>query len=153
MYAPHLGSEGHFDVENHGPEIIIDLWKIRKSGFVVYGQSPTELIGDITDDEMIQAKIDLFRSWWLPKLEHKEPMDSEYQAYAVLTMTRILYSLANHNEVSKKESASWCIDHYDKHADIIRDALSWEPGIELNNIERVYDLISLVNEQVANYTS
>ncbi|HUC89499.1 MAG TPA: aminoglycoside adenylyltransferase domain-containing protein [Patescibacteria group bacterium] len=148
MHAAHLGSDGHFEIESHGPEIIIDLWQIRKAGFVVFGQSPEGVIGKITDDELLQANIDLFKSWWLPKLERREPMDSEYQAYTILTMARILYSLANHEQVSKKKAAAWCIEHYDKQAGLIREAFSWEPGKELNEIGQVYDLISLVDEQV-----
>jgi hypothetical protein len=148
MHAPHLGSEGHFGMEDHGPEVLIDLWKIRKSGFVVYGRQPKKLIGEISDDEMIQAKIDLFKSWWLPKLKRREPMDAEYQAYAVLTMTRILYGLANHAEVSKKESAAWCIDHYNRQAELIYDAIAWEPGKDLDKLEQVYGLIELVKKQI-----
>ncbi len=152
LHAPHLGSEGRFGVEDHGPEILIDLWKIRKSGFVVHGRQPTEVIEEITDDEMIQAKISLFKSWWLPKLDRKEPMDSEYQAYAALTMTRILYGLANHDEVSKKQSAIWCIEHYPKQADLIRDALAWKPGKGLDKLGQIYDLIELVKKQVEQIT-
>lgn len=146
MHAPHLGSEGHFDVEDHGPELLIDLWKIRKSGFVVFGSAPETLIGEISTDEMLQAKVALFKSWWLPKLNRREPMDSEYQAYAVLTMTRILYGLANHDEVSKKESAKWCMAKYDQYRDLIAQALSWKSGDELHELDQVYSLIDYVNE-------
>ncbi len=149
MHAPHLGSDGHFQVEDHGADAIIDLWKIRKSGFVVYGASPDKVIGDISTDDMLQAKGRLFKNWWLPKLKAKEPMDDEYQAYAVLTMARILYGVENHDEVSKKKSAAWCAARYPRHAELIRKALIWQSGDTIDETAQTYDLIKFVAQQVA----
>lgn len=151
MHAPHLGSDGHFEVEDHGAEIIIDLWKIRKSGFVVFGMPPAKTIANISVDEMLEAKSNLFKSWWLPKLRTKEPMNAEYQAYAVLTMARILYGLANRDEVSKKKSAAWCLTAYSDFADLIDAARTWEVGTKFDNIDRVYRLIAFVNDRVNSF--
>jgi len=144
MHAPHLGSDGHFRVEGHGGDIIIDLWKIRKSGFVVYGAPQAKVIGDITTDDMLQAKTQLFKAWWLPKLQAKEPMDDEYQAYAVLTMARILYGIENHDEVSKKKSAEWCAEQYPQYAGLLHEALVWEVDDVLNKQAETYDFIGFV---------
>lgn len=151
MHAPHLGSDGHFGIEDHGPELIIDLWKIRKSGFVVYGKEPAKVIGHISNEEMIEAKVDLFNSWWLPKLESKEPMDDEYQAYAVLTMTRILYGIANLDEVSKKKSAEWCIANYQNYGPLIKAAQDWKPGHSFNMLNKVYEFIDFSKQQIVGY--
>ncbi|HSW77953.1 MAG TPA: aminoglycoside adenylyltransferase domain-containing protein [Candidatus Chromulinivoraceae bacterium] len=148
MHAPHLGSDGHFQIEDHGADIIIDLWKIRKSGFVVYGPSPRDVIGEITTDDMLQAKIQLFKGWWLPKLQAKEPMDNEYQAYAILTMARILYGIENRDEVSKKRAAVWCAERYPQYTELLREALAWEMGDPLNKQGETYDLIRFVAERV-----
>ncbi len=152
MHAPHLGSDGHFDIEDHGSELIIDLWKIRKSGFVVYGKDPMQVIGNISNKDMIDAKVDLFKSWWLPKLESKEAMDDEYQVYAVLTMTRIVYGIANLDEVSKKKSAQWCIKKYPDYSSVIKDAQNWKPGNYFDAVERVYDFIDFTNQHIKIYT-
>lgn len=153
MHAPHLGSDGHFGIEDHGPEILIDLWKIRKSGFVVYGQAPLDVIGVISNKEMVDAKVDLFNSWWLPKLLHKETMDDEYQAYAILTMTRMLYGITNLDEVSKKKSAQWCIENYPGFTSLIEDAQKWEPRKRFNKIEQVYQFIEFTNQEIYKFTS
>jgi len=149
----HLGSDGHFGIEDHGPEILIDLWKIRKSGFVVYGRAPSDVIGVISIKEMVDAKVELFNSWWLPKLMHKETMDDEYQAYAVLTMTRMLYGIANLDEVSKKKSAKWCIEKYPDFNSLIVDAQKWKPGQKFNKIVQVYEFIDFTNQQIMTYTN
>lgn len=148
MHAPHLGSDGHFQIEDHGADIIIDLWKIKKSGFVAYGSPPQDVIGEITTDDMLQAKIQLFKGWWLPKLQAKEPMDDEYQAYAILTMARILYGIEKRDETSKKKAAAWCAEHYPQYAKLLREALAWEMGDTLNKQSETYDLIGFVAERV-----
>jgi hypothetical protein len=148
MHAPHLGSDGHFQIEDHGADIIIDLWKIRKSGFVVYGPPPRDVIGEVTTDDMLQAKTQLFNGWWLPKLEAKEPMDDEYQAYAVLTMARILCGFENHDEVSKKKAAAWCAAEYPQFAKLVSKALAWQEGDRLDELERTYDFIAFVSKRI-----
>jgi hypothetical protein len=120
----------------------------KTSGFVVYGAPPIEVIGDITTDDMLQAKIQLFKGWWLPKLHAKEPMDDEYQAYAVLTMARILYGIEKRDEASKKKAAAWCAEQYPQYADLLREALAWEIGDTLNKQGETYGLIGFVAERV-----
>lgn len=153
MRAPHLGSDGHFGIENHGSEILIDLWKIRKSGFVVYGRSPSDVIGVISNKEMVDAKVELFNTWWLPKMIHRETMDDEYQAYAVLTMTRMLYGVANLDEVSKEKSAQWCIEKYPGFTSLIVDAQKWGPRQRFNKIEQVFEFIEFTNQEIYKFTS
>lgn len=148
IVSPHLGTDGHFDVEGHGASMVIDLWKIRKSGFVVYGEDPSAVIGDISTEEMLAAKTELFKSWWLPKLERRDELDAEYQAYAILTMARILYGLVNKDEVSKKKSAQWLRTYKPEFADLIEKASSWKEGESLDEQEGTYDLIAYVDSVI-----
>lgn len=135
-------------VESHYAAMIIDLWKIRKSGFVVYGNLPTSVIGEITVEDMLDAKKTLFKSWWLPKLERSDKLDSEYQAYAVLTMARILYGTVQRDEVSKKAAANWLMKTEPQFKDIVQKALLWREGMELNEEQKTYELIEYAKTRI-----
>lgn len=144
----HLGSDGHFREEQQGPSLVVDLWKIRESGFVVIGPTPSSIIGGISVVDMLNAKKELFNSWWLPKLRGKELMDDEYQAYAVLTMTRIMYGFVRRGEVSKKRSADWFTQEYPQYSKLVEMALTWKPGMVMDMQPEVYELISFVNKTI-----
>ena len=79
MTAPHLGTDGHFAVEDHGPGTIIDLWKIREHGFTVLGLPPAQTIATLSVSDLVEANSALCKSWWEPKLNRHEPMDAEYR--------------------------------------------------------------------------
>jgi hypothetical protein len=141
IVCPHLGRDGHFAVEEHGSELVIDLWKVLQSGFVVFGPPPSELIAPISDERMIAAKVALFSGWWLPKLESREPMSPAYQVYAVLTMARILYGLETCGETSKPRAAEWLAAEQPLFADLLHSALRWRKGMSFDSHEAVFALM------------
>lgn len=71
----------------------------------------------------------------------------EYQAYAVLTMCRILYMFENGTIVSKKEAAEWvekrlCI----RWSKLIEQASLWKKKQPFNNINKTMELIEFTIE-------
>lgn len=144
IVAPHLGGDGRLEIEPHGSEIVVDLWKVRRSGFVVFGPPPSQVIGEIADSDLGAAKLELFRSWWLPKVKRREPMDSGYQAYAVLTMCRFLYSLVHGGDVSKRLAANWVIGRHPTFASLVAAARDRGFVGEFDHLDAVYDLIQAV---------
>ena len=148
IVCPHFGRDGHFAVEEHGSELVIDLWKVRRSGFAVYGPSPDELVGFISQDSMLAAKVSLFKGWWLPKLERREVMGAGYQAYAVQTMARIYYGIREKDEVSKRQAAEWMASDQPQFAELLRAATDWQKGLPFDRQEQVYELIGFVRDSI-----
>jgi len=67
---------------------------LRKAGVVVTGPAPHTLIDPLTPNELRRALLDILRRWWAPMLDDPLKLNSWYQSYAVLTMCRMLYTLA-----------------------------------------------------------
>ncbi|MFL6016647.1 MAG: aminoglycoside adenylyltransferase domain-containing protein, partial [Gaiellaceae bacterium] len=58
---------------------------------------------------------DVLTNWWAPLIA-KPPgwlFESPYQAYAVVTMCRVRYTLAHGDVLSKPGAARWALEHLD----------------------------------------
>ena len=81
---------------------------LREAGVVVTGPVPHTLIDPVTPNELRRAVLDILRGWWAPMLDDPLKLNScGYQSYAVLTMCRMLYTLAFGTIVSKRVAARW----------------------------------------------
>jgi len=129
---------------------------ILKSGVVLYGARPETFVPEITSDTLYEA---LVREVGYLREEIVEKPDSEwrdvpkYRAYAVLTISRILYSFAKGTIVSKPKAARWAIRNLpEQWSDIIRQALASDAGqpedIRLNKISQ---FINFAEEAGASY--
>lgn len=133
---PHLGNDGHFEVEKHDSDEIIQRSVLREKGLVLYGPSPKTLIDPISVDDVKQSARMVLLEWWKPLLLSEKLETSEYQAYAILTMCRSLYTLKFGTVVSKQVAADWATTEFgDQFAECIQAALSWEKGKEINCYE------------------
>ena len=66
----------------------------------------------------------------------------EYQAYAILTMCRALYTLETGAVASKPVAARWAQAALGtRRAVLIERALAWRPGMQLDVLDQVLDLI------------
>ncbi len=81
---------------------------LRQCGIAVAGPSPHTLIDPVDPRELHQAVALLMREWWGPMVDDLWPLKRPgYQAYAVLTMCRMLYTLQHGAIVSKPAAARW----------------------------------------------
>ena len=68
------------------------------------------MIDPVSSDEIRQGVRGVLRGWWTSLLNDPTWMrDGEYQAYAVLTMCRALYTLHHGAIASKPVSARWAL--------------------------------------------
>ncbi len=68
--------------------------------------------------------------------------NSEYEAYAVLTMCRALFTLQNGTIASKSDSARWAREKLDDSwAELIEQSLNWRPGEQINKLSEVLNFI------------
>ena len=127
---PALRVDGSFDVDEHGSDWVIQRHVIREKGIVVAGPAAQTLIDPVQPHELRQAVLATLREWWSPQLhDHSRLQDREYQAYAVLTMCRALYTLQHGTVVSKVVAAKWGQQNLgERWAALIERALVWEHG-------------------------
>ena len=150
---PHLGDDGHFAVEQHGSETLIQYHTLREKGVVVAGPPIRPLIDPITPDELRQATWDILHDWWQPMLANPVQLDySGYQVYAVLTMCRMLYTLQFGEIASKPVAAQWTMDEVNgRFSNLIKQANTWQNGMPFDKLDETIDFIRYTLTQSAKY--
>ncbi len=122
-----LGADGHFAREPLGNDWVIQSYVIREMGVTVTGPDPKTLIDPILPEDLRRAELATLRWWWSPQLDNPFRLRSrEYQAYAVLTMCRALYTLQFGTVVSKPCAARWAQTNLgERWAALIQRSLTW----------------------------
>lgn len=135
--------DGSLDRDRHGSEWVIQRYVIREHGVVVAGPSPATLIDPITPARLKDAVCALLHEWWEPQLTDPFRLaDSEYQAYAVLTMCRALYTLRHGTVVSKPVAAEWALTALPSEwRPVVIAARQWRHGAELQITDAALALI------------
>jgi hypothetical protein len=140
---PHFGMDGHFDVEQHDSDGVIQRHIIREHGVVLAGPAPQTLIDPVQPNDLRRAALGILREWWSPQLHDPARLhSSEYQAYAILTMCRALYTLQHGTVVSKPVAARWAQEALgEPWAALIERALAWRHNTELDSLNETLDFI------------
>lgn len=104
---------------------------VREHGVVLAGPPPHTLIDPVPPDELREAVRSLLREWWKPMLaEGPLLLNGFYRCYAVLTMSRMLYTLRHGTIVTKPVAARWAQHALDSQwAPLIQQALAWSRDI------------------------
>jgi hypothetical protein len=102
-------NEGRFYRARLGSDWVIQRHVLREQGRVVAGPAPQMLIDPVAPDALRDAVLGFLCEWWAPMLKRPDPRldGTVYQAYAVLTMCRALYTLRTGTIVSKSRAARW----------------------------------------------
>ncbi|MEP7291020.1 MAG: aminoglycoside adenylyltransferase domain-containing protein [Chloroflexota bacterium] len=123
---PTIGVDWDFGIGKHGSNWILERAIVREQGVIVWGALPKTLIDPITPGDLRMAVCESL-SFWQAQLEGAawlEPRD--YQAFAILTMCRALYTLREGKVVSKPDAAAWALQTLDaKWLPLIEKALLW----------------------------
>ena len=140
---PWLGTDGHFAVEQFDHGWVIQLHVLRQHGLVLAGPDPRSLIDPIGPDDLRQAQRAMLHEWWQPQLaDHTRLLSREYQAYAVLTMCRALYTLEHGTIVTKVVAAHRAQKTLDqRYAALIERALAWPREPQPDALNETLDLI------------
>jgi len=149
--APHpFLNEGVFRVENLGSDWIIQRFIIREHGIVVAGPNPKTLIDPVQPGELKTAVRGVLIEWWLPQLLDASRLHSRgYQAYAVVTMCRALYTLRHGTIASKPISVAWAKNMVDEQwRPLIERAAAWRLGDGVNDIVETLAFIRYTLDRV-----
>lgn len=146
---PAIRADGSFGMDGHGNEWIIQRYIIREKGITLAGPEPKTLIDSISANDLRQATRNLLHEWWAPQLLDSHRLNSsDYQAYAILTMCRALYTIAFGTVVSKPTAANWAGETFLEWSQIIQKAMTWEHGMECNLMAEALELIAFTLEKV-----
>lgn len=146
---PHLGVDGHFDVEQHGSDSVIQRYLLREQGIVLAGPAPQTLIDPVQPNDLRRAVLGILREWWSPMLDDPDRLhSSEYQAYAILTMCRMFYTLQHGILVSKPVAARWAQKALgEPWAAVIELALAWRHDAQMEKLNETLDFIRYTLER------
>lgn len=146
---PALGTGGYFHRMLHGNGWILQRHVVREYGIALAGAEPKSLIDPITPDELRAAAKGILVEWWQPMLQDIARLDDdEYQAYAVLTMCRILYTIAKGDVVSKPTAVQWTQVTLPQHwLPLIQQAATWRHGVKMDVLDDVVAFIRYTLEQ------
>jgi predicted nucleotidyltransferase len=143
IWHPHIdrGNSG-LVIERHDTDWIVQRFVLREHGRVISGPDPRTLIDPISATDLRRAVLG-FLWWWQQQLEDTQRVArSDYQAYAVLTMCRVLYTLKNGDVLSKPAAAHWALSHLDRRwSPLIQRAQTWHPEMEMDRLEETLDFI------------
>lgn len=148
-WHPSLRVDGSFDRDHHASDWVIQLYTVREQGIAVAGPPAAALIDPIQPDELRRAARGILHEWWAPQLrDHTRLCRGEYQAYAILTMCRILYTLQQGSVVPKPAAARWAQEVLGQPwAGLIGRALAWRPGVPLDVLNETLGLIRYTIER------
>ncbi len=143
-------NEKDFYLAPHEPHWIIQRHIIREQGIVIAGPTPKSLIDPVYPNDLRNAVKSYLYKWWQPMLTDSTKLQSsDYQAYAILSMCRTLYTLQYGEIASKPVAAKW-IQQKTQWRDAIEQALNWHNGKELNLLDEARELITYTIEQSRN---
>jgi predicted nucleotidyltransferase len=139
----------------YGNEWILNLHVLYECGIALLGPDPKELIGSVNLDAVREASKRNLIQEWQPKLKdpsafRSDDYDSNHlQAYAVLTMCRILYLAKNDGVASKRVASTWAKKTYGRPwSDLVKKAEDWQHGKEMNAEEQTKDFIKFTVKEV-----
>jgi predicted nucleotidyltransferase len=140
---PHIDrGGGSLSVEQHDSDWVIQRYILREHGIILAGPDPKTIIDPILPDDLRQAVLDLLWWWELQMMDTRRLETSNYQAYAVLSMCRLLYTMEYGTIVSKPEAARWALRTAgEERTALIERALAWQPGMELDRLNQTLDFI------------
>ncbi len=100
---------------------------LREHGVVLAGPLPRTLIDPVSPEELREAVRGILREWWKPMLVDGPLLQNTfYRCYAVLTMSRMLYTIRHGAIVTKPIAARWAQETVDSRwTPLIRSALAW----------------------------
>lgn len=137
-----------------GYEWILNLYQLYKYGVTIYGPGPKNYVKRVNTNDVIKASRANLLNEWQPKLKESTPFKnadydrSHLQAYAILTMCRILYVSKNKKFSTKKEASLWAKNIYNNLWSVLIDkAEKWKHGDEMNAEQETLSFIKFTIDE------
>ena len=124
---PSIGIDWDFGIIHHGHQWVLEGELVRTRGVRVAGPPPGSLIDPVTPDVLRDAGVHILRDFWSKQLHDAEWLrPRNYQAFAILTMCRAIYTAEHGKVISKPEAARWARGALDPEwVRLVDRALAW----------------------------
>ena len=106
-----VGADWPFEHTEHRDNFIFELWIVREHGITVFGPPPKRLIAAITPDNLRSTAANELR-WAEANVPPEFLATREYQAFAVETMCRGLYTLQVGTVATKAQAVVWALEMF-----------------------------------------
>ena len=142
-HHPHIDrGSGSLQIEQHETDWVVQRYSLREYGLTLVGPDNKSLIDPISPDELRQGVLGLMWWWQLQLDDPSRVAESAYQAYTVLSMCRILYTIRHGTILSKPAAARWALNTLEpRWAGLIKHALAWQPDQEMNRLAETLEFI------------
>lgn len=139
---PRLARGSPLVVEPHHSDWIIQRHILREHGIVVFGPQLRGLI-DPVEEAALQTAVLEIRWWWEEQVADPHLLVQDaYQAFAVLSMCRMLATLQKGDILTKPQAARWAQAKVARPwADLIEAALIWRPGQPMARLDEAIAFI------------
>jgi predicted nucleotidyltransferase len=113
---------------------VIHRHMLRTHGVVLAGPLPQALIDPVQPEELRKAVRGILREWWMPMLTDGPLLENSfYRCYAILTMSRMLYTIRHGAIATKPVAARWAQEALDRRwTPLIQHALAWSQDVPPN---------------------
>jgi hypothetical protein len=153
---PYINGGQFWDPDpGYGNEWLLNLSVLRETGMALVGPNPKEIIPPVDNAAVREASKRDLHADWEPKLRELAPFDkngydsSHLQAYAILTMCRILYRAKNDSVASKRIAADWAKKTYGTSwSSLVEKAENWQHGQKLHEEEKTLKFMEFVLKEV-----
>lgn len=134
-HHPTIGTDWPFQVDFHGDNWVVERYIVREHGVIIYGPDPTTLIDRVTPQEVRTAVYAQVKNFWQHQPDQPDWLrERAYQAFAVLTLCRALYTLQEGIVSSKPQAALWACEAYPRWKPIIERSLAWRSQHEEDDL-------------------
>ncbi|MEX2208836.1 MAG: aminoglycoside adenylyltransferase domain-containing protein [Myxococcota bacterium] len=146
---PHLAHDRPFQVEEHGPDWVIQRHVLREHGVVVAGPPPRDWIDPVTPAMLRESVAAVLREFWANHGSSDEFLRPRaYQVFAVQTMCRALHTLATGEIGTKQAAMHWARDALPaRFRPAIERALAYPNGDQTDDLEGTRALIRFALER------
>jgi predicted nucleotidyltransferase len=146
-------NEIFYDEATYGNEWLINNYLLYNYGITVYGPEFKTFIKEPISIEDIQKScINDFYKEWKPKMNDNEWLsNSHYQAYIILNICRILYTIFNKEMASKQDSSKWVKGKYKGWDNLIKEAEEWDYTKTMDRKNEIIKFIEYTEEIIMEY--
>ncbi|GHU87542.1 hypothetical protein FACS189476_03150 [Spirochaetia bacterium] len=139
---PYYG-EKFYDEATYGNEWLINNYLLYNYGITIYGTEFKTLLKEpIKIKDIQQSCVNDFYKEWKPKINDKEYFsNSHYQAYIVINICRIIYTIINAETANKQKSAKWVKGKYKQWTNLITEAEEWDYSKTMNREKEIKEFI------------
>ena len=148
---PYFGGGKFYAEADYGNEWIINQYFLYHYGVAITGPEFKSLCGPIDICDVRKACVaDLFKEW-MPKANDPAWLEnSHYQAYLVLNLCRIIYTINRGEAASKTISAKWVQREFPDWAGLVQLAMDWKYGMDVNERQNVIGFLWFAIDKIKN---